>query len=571
MKLDFEHVFLAVFMVIFLATGMGVYEQKLSHEFPVGYFASDAFFHQAEATYMTEQGKVKYASPAIVGGRTDVYDIHPPFTFAAVGPLAIASGLKVYDLMYLFIILLLLLITLLMYAIIRQYNRNVAMMSIPISLLVFTFPFNQMIGFGQWLFVPGALFMIAMMWATTMIDNKKSFIVLGLFGAATALAHQPELFFAAIFCVIIIIIKIVNSKNPKLLIPAIGAGAFAFILSAYSLNIFRITWLHTLFQDYKIGLTADEGVAARGFTDITFSTLGFGLTGAVLIGTLIVAGIAITILLIVTKKKQVVPGEIGIFILIISLLTFLGFSKRAFAHRWLWHIYFGFFFGLALYYGLKMLIKNWKTAYSAGIALILTVLFASSSFGQTHGSLVDKNSWEAMEWLSQNSAQDKIIYVFDAGRMQQSSILYNTKRVTRPIRVQAYEAAFKEQSGRDIKTIEDLKLAKEMEFGLSFGYVELVCGGPFQFGYYKTYFKSQGGQCEQNYGEAVLPKFSTKICDMDYYYLNVIAERKGLEFVAVYNQALANRLLKNSWIKKEYSNAAIMILKNEKPGEECLA
>lgn len=574
LSLNSEYLFLAVFVAVFLATGLGVYEQKLSHPYPVGYFASDAFFHQSEATWMKEQGTIKYALPNIEGGRKDVYDSHPPFVFETVGTLSYASGLQVYDTIYLFVIVMLLLLGLLVYIIIRRFNKNVAVLSLPLTLLVYTPPFSQAIFFGQWLFIAGALFMVACFWAISRLEEKHAFALLAIFMAATALAHQPELLFAGMFLAIYLAAKWIKTRHAlKEFVPVIVSGLTAFALSAYSLNIFRLTWLMTYIEDAKLGLTKGTGVAEKGFSDVTLQSLGMGLQISIMtqIGLLIIAGLILSLLLIFGKKKtdktytHMWPAWIALFIFGISYLTFLGLAKRAFAHRWLWHFYFAFFFGLALYYGLKFVVRKWSITYSTAAAVVLLILLAMPSYGKTQGSLMDQNNWEAMKWAAGNLPANASVHVFDLGRLQQSSALYNMRRVSYIIHRNAYQKAFELQE--EIRGLEDIKIADTYEFGLASAYSHLLCDkGAFDYGYYHTYLPSSDPECHDEFKEPASPPRETKLCSMEYLYINT-AENGN---IALYNNAMAQKLIKKEWIKSVYSNPSITILKNSRPGDECI-
>lgn len=569
LNLNAEYLFLAAFIAVFLATGLGVYGQKLSHPYPVGYFASDAFFHQAETEWMKEQGTIKYALPNIEGGRKDVYDSHPPFVFEAVGTLSYASGLQVYDAIYLFVIIMLLLLGLLVYIIIRRFNKNVAVLSLPLTLLVYTQPFSQSIFFGQWLFIAGALFMMASFWAISRLGEKNSFILLAIFMAATALAHQPELLFAAMFLAIYLSAKWIKTRHAlKEFVPVVLSGLTAFVLSAYSLNIFRLTWLMTYVEDAKLGLAKGTGVAEKGFSDVTLQSIGIGfqINVLTLIGLLIAAGLVLSLLLIFGKKKaEIWPAWIAFFILGISYLTFLGLAKRAFAHRWLWHFYFAFFFGLAAYYGLKAVVRKWNMTYSVAAAVVLLILFAMPSYGKTQGSLMDQNNWEAMKWAAGNLPENSSVYVFDLGRLQQSSALYNMRRTSYIIHRNSYQKAFELQG--EIRGLEDIKISEAYEFGLASAYSHLLCDrGAFDYGYYHAYLPSADPECHDEFKEPTAPPRETKLCSMEYLYINT-AENGN---IALYNSAMAQKLLKKEWIRSVYSNPGITILKNSRSGDECL-
>ncbi len=570
-SLNFEYAFLIIFSLAFLATGLGVFGQTLSHQYPTGYFASDSFFHQAETTWLKDQGIIKYALPGMEGGRKDVYDSHPPFVFEAAGVLSFATGLQVYDAIYLLVIIMLLLLALSIYIIIRRFSRNAAMIGIPLTLLVYTAPFSQVINFGQWLFIAGALFMVACFWAISRLEEKHSFVLLGIFLAATAIAHQPELLFAGLFLAIFLAAKWLRTKHSvKDWAPIAGAGVIALALSAYSLNIFRMTWMMTYLTDAKLGLTTDEGIFGKGFSDVSLASIGIDVHISMLtiVGLLILAGIILTIFLIMNKKKELMPAYIGIFIIAISYLTFLGLAKRAFAHRWLWHFYLAFFFGIATYYAMKKIIANWNPAYSAIIGIVLIIAFAAPSYGKTQGSIMDQYNWEALKWVSQNTPENAQIFVFNMGALQQSSSLYNDRRVNFIVHRNSYLNAFANQN-EQVSSLDDIKIMDTYEFGLASAYSHLLCsnGGAFNYGYYHTYLPTADPTCHPDFKEPIPPERNIKLCSMEYYYITTAS---GNQAVDAYNQALVQNLVKKQWIKQIYSNPTTKILKNEKPGNDCL-
>ncbi len=585
LNLNFEYAFLIAFTIVFLATGLGVFGQTLSHPYPTGYFASDSFFHQSEATWLKEQGAIKYALPSMEGGRKDVYDSHPPFVFEAAGVLSYATGLEVYDTIYFLTITMLLLLALAIYVITRRFSKNAAIIALPMTLLVFTPPFSQVVNFGQWLFIAGALFMVAAFWATSRLEEKHSFILLGIFMAATAIAHQPELLFAGLFLTIYAAARWVKKRHSiKEFLPIAATGGIALALSAYSLNIFRLTWLLTYISDAKLGLTSGTGMFEKGFSDVSLQSIGIGMQPSLLtiMGLMIVVGIIISVLLITKKTAKnaenqenqphagtnagIWPAWIAFFILGISYLTFLGLAKRAFAHRWLWHFYLAFFFGLAAYYGLKIVMKKWSITHSAVLAIVLLAVFAAPSYGKTQGSIMDQYNWEAMKWVKENTPENGQIYVFNLGALQQSSTLYNAHRVSYIIHRNAYQKALESQP-ETITSLNDIKIIDTYEFGLASAYSHLLCERGFMdYGYYHTYLPTDP-ECHDEFKEPKAPPRNTKLCNMEYYYITTAGASQAID---TYNQALAQKLLKNQWIKQAYSNPTTKILRNEKPGADCL-
>ncbi len=549
MKINFEYAYLAVFVAVFLLVGVGgVFENRLSHPLPTGYFASDSFFHQSEAQYMKEQGRVYYAQPSIVGNHQDVLDIHPPYLFEAAATFSKVSGLEVYDAIYLLSILFILLSALIVYFIIRTFNKYAAMLSMPLTVLVFTQPFNQMINFGQWLFIPGAMFMLASFWATTKLKEKRMFIVLGTFLAATAIAHQPELLFALGFLGLYIVIEFVRSRYDlktasKDIIAAALAGVIALILSLYSLIIFALTWVESYAVPF--GFTTDTQMAARGFAHINFVTLGIA-------GVVVLIGFA---LFIVSKKKtENYAAIISIYMVLISLLTYIGLGKRAFAHRWLWHIYLAVFFGIAIYYLVKFVIKKWNSLSAAGAAIAALLILAVPLYGDVRGTLMDPYNWDALSWVKENTPKNATINYFYVGNLEQSPTTYNTQRLSRIIVYQDYFSEVKDH----------------YKFGLAYAYDQYACKkGPLSFGYYSYLEENSSDTCSKEYPGLLKGEVQkdTKVCDIEYYYFNSFGRIEG---AVQLNNAFRQLLLKNSWIQEVYNNQGVSILKNNEPGRDCL-
>ena len=146
-KRHLEYGFLIIFVSVFLLLGLSnMWSKELSHDFPYAYLASDSFLHHSVAQYMKEQGQVKYSPPYEIGGFKGVLESHPLLLPELSVVFSFTSGLEVYDTIYFVVILSVLLCILVVYLIIRNFNKNIALLSLPITLLVFSGLFNM----GLW-------------------------------------------------------------------------------------------------------------------------------------------------------------------------------------------------------------------------------------------------------------------------------------------------------------------------------------------------------------------------------------------------------------------------------------
>ncbi|MBS3142087.1 hypothetical protein J4464_01740 [Candidatus Woesearchaeota archaeon] len=238
MKVSFaytEAAIVVVFCCVFLISGLGSpWAHTLRHDFPYGYGASDAFFHQSVTEYMKEQGRVKYTPPYEVGGYDNVYDAHPPILFQIAAPLSIMTGIETYDTVLFTAVFLLLLSGLVMYCIIRAHSTSIALLALPVTLLMLGGKSLIALKWGYWLFIAGVFFMLAAFWMLSKRDVKHSWVLLGLLLGATAVAHIPEFVFLGIFMALMLLWEVYKHKKLPIatLKTFIIAGVLAVILAA---------------------------------------------------------------------------------------------------------------------------------------------------------------------------------------------------------------------------------------------------------------------------------------------------------------------------------------------------
>src|SRR3989338_8495591 len=251
MKVSFaytEAAIVVVFCCVFLISGLGSpWAHTIRHDFPYGYGASDAFFHQSVTEYMKEQGRVKYTPPYEVGGYDKVLDAHPPMLFQLTGIFSTFTGSAAYDSIYFITVIAYLLAILVLYLIIRQYSKNIAIISLPFGLLILSNKFSISLHWGYWLLIMGILFMIFSLWALTRIRLKHYYIILALDLGSLLIAHQPEGVFIIVFIMLYLgADALFNRRIDKTSLKSVVFGLLiALVLAAYSLNIFYNTFMQT--------------------------------------------------------------------------------------------------------------------------------------------------------------------------------------------------------------------------------------------------------------------------------------------------------------------------------------
>ena len=100
-RLDLEKIFLISFFGLFLLLGTGfLFGHSLSHEYPYGYLASDAFQHQTRAQSIKDAGNYRNEASYIIMGVQNAVGYYPPVLYHLSVILSHLSGLEVYDAIY---------------------------------------------------------------------------------------------------------------------------------------------------------------------------------------------------------------------------------------------------------------------------------------------------------------------------------------------------------------------------------------------------------------------------------------------------------------------------------------
>ncbi len=547
-KINLEAIFLLIFVITLLMLGLSnKWDGNIKHDFPYSYGASDAFYHASVAQYMKDQGRVKFTPPYEVGGYEEVFEVHPPMLFQLTGVFSTLTGLEAYDGIYFIALIAYLFSILIIYVIIRQYNKNIAIIALPFTLLIFKGKFLIMFHWGYWMLIAGILFMVFAFWSLTRLELKKIYVLMGIILAALLISHQPEAVFMAFFIALFLLVDII--KNKKLDLKKIKiffiSGIIALVLSFYSLLIFLGTKMKT--EGYRGKFETQFGSASIFIKDLGILFIILALIG---------------LIFFMLSKKKNIAGYLGIYMFIVSYLTFIGLGKRAAAHRYFWHLYLGFFFALAIYQLIKMFWKKFDLKYSFALGIIILILiaqplYAKTKFGQ---GIMDPYNWEGLNWVAKNIPNDAYVYYFYSDSLSQAAALYNSKRL-----------AFKISIDDFIEGIKSQKIQRKFRFGLADATAAYLCHlNPLSFGYYRLNPKplNQSFECEKGYKPLEMGYDLEKdICDLEYLYFNKVASQPAF---GQYSQAIISALTKKEWIKEIFSNQVVSILKNDKPGVECL-
>ncbi len=541
-KYNLEKIFLVIVFAVLLWVGhANLMDHKIAHDFPFGYMASDAFQHQTRAEGLKDLGNYRYEAFYNMAGYKDVVGFYMPLLYHVGVIFSNVSGLEAYDGVFFLLFLLSCFAALIMYFIIKKFNKIVAILSLPLSILIFSK--GTYIGFtwGHWPSITAQFFLLAMFWSIAYLSERNIYFLIALFLSATILTHTSEGIFGVIFLgfyiTAVVLTKQFDFKKFKKII---SIGIMTLLTTTYFLFIFKFAWYDTQASGYKFKLEPIWG-----------GTPGFYMPFFGILLVFIIIGLIFSLVLLL-KKKKYITLYLGLFMLMAGYSNYIGWGSRAFALRFFWPIYLSVFFGLGIYFILKFFVKKWKLIYVFFIGLVLLFLFTGivnikgiPNYQKVVGSMMDGYHWEALSWFEDNTPQDSSIYFFYGDIYDQDALLRNSKRLHHLIVPQDYIDALNNKS---------IKRYYDSETPGDGGGKMIYRKGIFSYGL-------RLGENESYKGGNI------DICTVDYYVFDKVSRYPQL---AQYNMVIRDVLLKTGWMEEAFSNNMVSILKNNKPGEDCL-
>lgn len=540
LKLELEAVYLVIIFGILLFVSYGqVSGHQLRHETPVGYFAADAIQDEGWAQGIKESGSYKYFPAYASAGFNDTIAWYAPTLMQSSIMFSYLSGLETHDSLIFMAYFLTAISCIVMYIIIRGYSKNIALLSLPLFFILFSEKFYSMLALGQWAYAAVNMFMLAAFWVFTKIDIKKSYLLLAVFLAGIIFTHPFELVYIAAFAVLFLVIKLAAKQfKPDVLKKIIIAVIIALVISAYFILLLKLS----VFSSFAgteggfINLKAPIVTGHYGYPDIYIKYIGLPLI-------IIVIGMLFSLPKI---KKMGTLVFIGFFMLLVGYTNYLGggLGDRAFQNRFFWPVYLSVFFGIGIYTIARFVVKKWKNIYGIGISIILVIILINCYHkDMAAGSMISLQEMQAFKWIEHNTPEDSRIYFFYGDAYSQTSNLWLTRRLCVLVDTNDFVGALKEN------TVKREYITRHVE---GFLYHRT---GLFESG---DYYAEKGAEFFRG---------PMNICNFSYYVFNKKSQQPAL---AQYNVYIMQKMLANDWIKEVYSNGLVSVLKNEKPGDDCI-
>ena len=452
--------------------------------------------------------------------------------------LSYSSGMETYDSIYFVVMFFMALSPIAAYFLIRILNKQVALLSLPLSILIFTQPALVGVLNGHWPSLLAQSFLIVFAWSAARIELRNSWLFMSIIFSAIFLTHASEAVFGGVFTVFFFTPLLLARHDKNILKSLLVFAALTFAVCAYYIEIFLNTWRIT--QPYVFGIEPlwDGGLGIY---------LGsFGLL-------LVIIGIGFFLSL--TKLKEIHPSFIfGYSMLLAGFMNYAGFGFRSFQLRLFWPIYFAVFFGFGAYLAIRFFYKNSSFYHFFGLFAVLTIIIAGVipipgilHYTPFHDNgIMNPYHWNALKWISEKTEKNASIYFFYGVIYSQDALLRNSKRIHTQVDTEGM------QKSLDKKTIERY-------------YVSEIPG-------------DNGGGIRQRLGffnyidlEKIQPSGHffgpMDICSFDYLVIDKLPQQVPL---INYNLLIASELLKNDFVSKVFENEVVMVLKNGKPKSSCI-
>lgn len=550
MKLKSEPFLLILIFGMLLFLGFnGLFDHKLTHEFPQGFQANDAFYKYNRASYLIETGSFEHPELYTVDERTDLFQRDNPLAAFLTAVYSLNGNIPGYDSWQFLGIIIKIFSVFVVYLIIRKINPKVALASL--GLAPFIFIKNNMISFHfGWIPITIAMTLIIfIIWSILNFELSAAWLIFGLGISAVLLTHLPEFYYGVLISIVLFGYLLIKTKDLKIIKKVLFGTVIFLLLTAYFLPLMIYT---------SLSLSKDESVTAIGvFQEPTFPITVFNDLG--IFGYLVIFGILFSIYYCYKHKEKIIYFIPFYVLIIISNLTLFGMHDRFYQVRYFWPVIFMIFFGLGIYFMLEIIFKlksaqmvndYWKNICFGIVVVGLIILSGYIYYTPTtsQGLVANQEMWAGMQWVKNELPQNHSILIVHGDNYQQVGTFLMFGKVIHQIKDEDYFA--KLNTGQITGTYMIRKFVHGYDYLTRTGFFTFE---PVKLG--KPEWEETRGWEERD------------LCEFDYY---VIDKPSQIPQVTAYNLKIRETLLKNGNFKEVFSNGWYSILQNNNPGGDCL-
>ncbi len=552
-----ESVCLIIFAVVLLWF-MSVFNGGLiAHPAPYNYNAGDMFTYAIYAEAAKFEGDTTYLPIYLSQGVPEILN-----TFVVTGAfiaaeLSLFTGIESYDFIMQVTLLFLVLSIFMIFSFLNRISGKWAIFALPMSLLVFKWPFQYAITWGMCGSPITMLFAIVGLFCMRHLTKRYMFIILGILNGAGFLAHARETLMFNLGIALYFLVRLIKEKipqdiiaKPSRIVELLKENETLVSLRNYLFSIF-ITLL-MMFKYYPILLSflfAKSAKYAYGTSNnlisymppwlphhVYFSQFGF-------FKYIIFIGVIVGILFILFKKTKTTDLilTMSIMFLLNGFFSILGNKTTQVPH--LFPILLMPLTGLVLFILFAYLKKIIKYSSLIALALFLIILIPTIIYHYPNQvseyAFADPPSWEAVKWIQSNVNDSEKILILYGDKHTQDTIFYMMRK-----------NQFRTNREEYLQKVSSNQISSNISAS---GYV------------LAEYFRKINGTYSYN-SSANSIKMEKPVCYYDYVYSDKISR---IPQIQAYTLKLLDKLVKESNFIPVFQNGQVIILKNNNVGGKC--
>lgn len=556
-KIKIEYVSLIIFLIVMLKFMSFFNAGLLEHDAPYNYNAGDMFTCSTYAEMAKLESDTSHLPFYLSQGTPGVITTFTMISSFIAAQLSLFTGIETHEFIMHSTLLFIVLSTLMIFYFLSKIDLRLAILSLPLSLLVFKWPFQYTITWGMCLSPATMLFAVVGLFCIIHLHKKYMFIFLGIMNGAGFLAHAREtlmfntgvaLYFLVRFLKEKIPQKII--KNPKGIIVLLKENVtlvalrnYIFSIPVMLLMMFHYLPLLFLFL-YSKSAAYGYGTSSNLIAymppwlphHVYFTQFGF-------FEYLIFIGVVIGLYFLIFKRIRTMDIAItfGIMFLFNGFFSVLGNKTTQIRH--LFPILLMPLAGLTLfviYLLLKKIIKI-KSVFIFSILFLIVLIPTAIYHAPTPLSgyaFADPYTWEAFKWVRNNVGDDEKILILYGDRHNQETMFY-----------MMLKNQFRTYNDYYIKKVSEGILTSTME---TRGFILA-----------EPIFKEKG---KYIFKERDMVKMIESLCNYEYLYTD---KASRIPKIQEYTLKLLDKLTKESNFVPVFQNNLVIILKNNNIGGDC--
>lgn len=514
--------------------------------------AGDMFIFSSFGDLARYENDMKVVPPYLSGNQNNSLNFFSPLSGIVIAQLSNAVGSESYDFVVHLNLFFLIMAMVVMYLLLRKIDHTAALLSLPIFLLIFKWPFNFIIQWGGHIGNFNIFLIVITLYCFLEIRRPFMFLILGLVNAASFLSHGREfqtlnIAFAIYFIIIIIKDKthskifsksIINHLKDDEILISIKNFAYSVIIT----TLFIFPWWPALsvFGSKNIGESAGLlfGIISWGYNPL-FHQVKFFDFGIFLI--FIIPSLILGALYLYSKhdKKIILLCTFSLIFFFSGIFIILGNAMpqgRAFYVITLMPLLAILFINISGISSKSIKIDKYVLTSVFFVLLIVIAFSWHKPQALDSGSLVTKERMDSFKWIKNNLKDNSTILMFYGDIYSQKSIFTLMRHPYHVV----------DENGI-IDNIKNLKIPRSFKIN--------------KWVVHERFTQDNNGNLIADPNEFKLVEDS--LCSYRYIYFDKQSQFQELSF---YSKLVAESLVKEASYEIVYENSLVIVLKNDNPG-----